>query len=211
MRLIILSATIFVQFSLIAQTFQYEELAFRRKSSKFVTYSSGSVVFAFHVKDTAYTTEEGYDVKFPLLKKRWELNLSDSTVSVCVTIDKSGLHNLVANYKDKPDWIITGNSKVINGQNCLEALIGPSQPTRDWVRAWYDPKVPLPIGPEGYWGLPGIIVRLESERPNYYIQLIGKSLDSPVIECLSDAIVVTSTQIIRPYNIPIKVLKGKGR
>lgn len=63
-------------------------------------------------------------------------------------------------------WNITTEKKIINGFECVKA-IGHHTPshykTGYEVVAWFTPKLPLPYGPRGFSGLPGLILELEEK------------------------------------------------
>jgi len=77
---------------------------------------------------------------------------------------------------ESPDWMITGERKFSNGRTLIEATASVQLPIyregkKTLVRAFYDPSIPLPYGPAGYHGLPGLILELylETEEPKGFI------------------------------------------
>lgn len=59
-----------------------------------------------------------------------------------------------------PKWKILDKIKDVNGYICMQAE------TRDTIKnqvihAWFTDQIPYPFGPEGYGGLPGMILELE--------------------------------------------------
>ena len=57
-------------------------------------------------------------------------------------------------------WKLTGESKKINGYDCMKATY--TQPERNQpVVAWFAEAIPTPSGPAGYGGLPGLILELD--------------------------------------------------
>lgn len=58
-------------------------------------------------------------------------------------------------------WTLQDGEKDIMGLKCYRACIGDS------VTAWYCMEIPISQGPEGYWGLPGIILDLETPTASY--------------------------------------------
>lgn len=71
---------------------------------------------------------------------------------------ESDLHN----YEWKP-----GTEQVrILGYNCMSATreVGDKE-----VKAWFMPSIPIPLGPEEYYGLPGLILAVEVEGKNVFM------------------------------------------
>lgn len=62
------------------------------------------------------------------------------------------------------NWKFTNESKVIDGYNTLKATLSVydeiSAHTFE-MEAWYTPEIPLPYGPAGFGGLPGLILELK--------------------------------------------------
>lgn len=68
---------------------------------------------------------------------------------------------LIESNTDTAQWKLTGNQKVILDLNCLEAeLVGGSKK----INAWFAPTIPVSTGPDGYTGLPGLILALDIEN-----------------------------------------------
>ncbi len=92
-------------------------------------------------------------------------------------------------------WQITNETKIIGGYNCLKAThIEPvskndleayeryqekikngkssffemKKPESQTVTAWYTSEIPVSFGPNGVWGLPGLILQLENENYIYF-------------------------------------------
>src|SRR5690606_10362733 len=59
------------------------------------------------------------------------------------------------------DWKITKETKNILGYDCYKATSQLSDSTK--VVAWYAPKLQFKTGPDQFWGLPGLILLVETE------------------------------------------------
>ena len=72
---------------------------------------------------------------------------------------KESLHQLYL-IKDtiQNDWTITYEKKTIGGFKCYKAT-KKCKCGRDIV-AWFTPEIPVPFGPAGYGGVPGLILQL---------------------------------------------------
>ena len=64
---------------------------------------------------------------------------------------------LITTSTDTTKWKMTGNQKTILEIPCMEAeLMGAASKTR----AWFAPSIAVSVGPDGYTGLPGLILSL---------------------------------------------------
>lgn len=61
------------------------------------------------------------------------------------------------------NWIISKETKEIAGFPVLKATATLDDKYKTKVNAWYAPKLSFKNGPEKFWGLPGIILELETE------------------------------------------------
>ncbi|NRD18463.1 GLPGLI family protein [Winogradskyella eckloniae] len=57
------------------------------------------------------------------------------------------------------EWILTEESKVIDGYTCYLATI--DKLNDKILKAWYTPEIPVKHGPKGFNGLPGLILEIE--------------------------------------------------
>jgi GLPGLI family protein len=95
----------------------------------------------------------------------------------------------------KIDWQITNETKIIGDYNCVKAtytepvskndleayeryqektkngkssLFEMKKPEPKTITAWYTSEIPVSFGPNGVWGLPGLILQLENENYIYF-------------------------------------------
>jgi GLPGLI family protein len=95
----------------------------------------------------------------------------------------------------KIDWQITNETKIIGDYNCVKAtyiepvskndleayerqqekikngkttLFQMKKPQPQTITAWYASEIPVSFGPNGVWGLPGLILQLENENYIYF-------------------------------------------
>lgn len=59
------------------------------------------------------------------------------------------------------DWKLINQDTIINGYACKKATV--SYAGRDWS-AWYNPEIPITIGPYKFHGLPGLIMLLRDSE-----------------------------------------------
>lgn len=88
---------------------------------------------------------------------------------------------LVEAKTDTVQWKLTGNQKAVLEYNCMEAeLVGAKKKTI----AWFAPAIPVSTGPDGYVGLPGLILAMDIEdgKTTYTAQVINlKEIDASLI------------------------------
>jgi len=84
------------------------------------------------------------------------------------------------------DWVLSGESKEINGILCYKATqtITYNNGVKDFtkvVTAWYAPSIPYSFGPNGYGGLPGLILELNDRFVTFGLKSIKFSDNEPKI------------------------------
>lgn len=67
------------------------------------------------------------------------------------------------------DWKLINETQTINTFSCKKATL--RYKGRDWI-AWYTPEIPLPYGPYKFTGLPGLVIKMESEDGEFSFELI---------------------------------------
>ena len=72
------------------------------------------------------------------------------------------------------DWNITTENKEIINKKCTKAPLKDNPP----IVAWFTSEIPVSFGPMGYYGLPGLILQLETPSKNYIIQEISVSKEN---------------------------------
>ncbi len=61
------------------------------------------------------------------------------------------------------DWKITKETKEIAGFPVLKATAVLTDPYKTELEAWYSPKLSSKTGPDKFWGLPGLILEIETQ------------------------------------------------
>ncbi|QOD61214.1 GLPGLI family protein [Polaribacter haliotis] len=79
-------------------------------------------------------------------------------------------YNVDFSYKMR-DWELSNEFKIIDGFTCYKATKKEVLRFGSIIEytAWYAPKIPVPYGPGGYGGLPGLILKLEIGNRFYYM------------------------------------------
>jgi len=65
---------------------------------------------------------------------------------------------LVESKLENKGWKLDPTRKKIGGYVCMKATMNLDG---DTVTAWFAPEIPVPAGPSGYYGLPGIVLAVE--------------------------------------------------
>ncbi len=87
-------------------------------------------------------------------------------------------YNISSSFID--DWKLIDEFKLIDNYKCFKAITTKRYIDRHGrlnsvpVTAWYNPQIPIPIGPKNYVGLPGLILELNEgvNRLTYYVTSI---------------------------------------
>lgn len=82
------------------------------------------------------------------------------------------------------DWNIQNESKIIDGYTCYKAVssfvsTSPNGKAKYPVIAWFCPKIPVPLGPKGYGGLPGLILELQERHVVFGAKSIALNIQDP--------------------------------
>ncbi|MDY8137382.1 GLPGLI family protein [Aquimarina sp. 2201CG5-10] len=66
------------------------------------------------------------------------------------------------------DWTLTDETKIIKGYSCKRAFYNTTglNGEKNVISAWYSEDIPTNDGPIGYWGLPGLILEIQSNNLN---------------------------------------------
>ena len=117
---------------------------------------------AISSNNTTYLKEHTYGVfSFYIYK---DYRKEKMTVS-----DQISYHRFTYDDELKPqDWIIMEDTTTILGYSCQKAKC--SYRGRDW-KAWFAPDIPINEGPWKFYGLPGLIMKLEDTESHYSFEV----------------------------------------
>lgn len=95
-----------------------------------------------------------------------------------------------------PRWKMTEETKVINDKKCKKAI------ARDLLRAeaWYTTEIPFGYGPLGYYGLPGLIVELDTPSEIYVLRNLEYLLTAPEMKSPAKGLVVSDSEFDKIQN-----------
>lgn len=121
-------------------------------------------------------------------------NVSDQTY--IEEEDLMGKSFLVMDSLNTMDWELTGETKQIGNYTCQEAKYSrivdskrfstgmeEMETVKDTVNVvvWFTPQIPVPHGPNQYWGLPGLILEVQNQGSTLICQkIVLNPSDEPV-------------------------------
>lgn len=139
--------------------------------------------------------------KMPLMVDRLNIyvNLNDSSK---VTQSKYAEKLYVVKGKAaKLDWDIDGRAETILGRTCYKATLRQDST----VTAWFTTDVPMACGPLGYYGLPGLVVRMTTPVYTLDLESIAEA-DNVVLKEPEEGIAVTEEEYIEKVDKGYKKL-----
>lgn len=115
---------------------------------------------------------------------------------------------LVEAKTDTVQWKLTGNQKTVLEYTCLEAeLVGANKKTV----AWFAPTIPVSSGPDGYVGLPGLILAMDIDngKTTYAAQAVNlKDIDAKLIVKPKEGKKVTKSEYRKIVDEKMKEMNG---
>ena len=90
------------------------------------------------------------------------------------------VQNYAFSTKNELKWIIGTEKDTLSGYSCVKATV--SYAGRDY-EAWFVPEIPISDGPYIFWGLPGLIVKLNDTRNHYIFTMVQlKEYDQEIMD-----------------------------
>lgn len=118
------------------------------------------------------------------------------SLSVIQTNTSLGKIFLIKN--ELPSWIITKETKMIDGLECIKAyttnLSGDKK--RPAATVWFSPSIPVNYGPMQYFGLPGLIIEVQFGKMTLIAEKISLNKKNVVIEKPQKAPIVTPEEFM---------------
>ena len=87
-------------------------------------------------------------------------------------------------------WKLTDETRVIHGKNCKKAIARGLLK----VEAWYTPDIPFNYGPLGYFGLPGLIMELDTPSDLYTLNSFEYLLQEPDLKSPAKGLEVSEAE-----------------
>jgi GLPGLI family protein len=135
--------------------------------------TGGGGTFYKNVKDKAYTVDKEFMgkeflVKDSLANLNWKMEAETRVIGgyTCykATAIKEASKTDFRNFRPKKEEEIkkdTDKHSEEKKTNFMDAIELPKEIT---ITAWYTPEIPVNQGPEGYWGLPGLILEVNDGK-----------------------------------------------
>ncbi|WP_405575050.1 GLPGLI family protein [Winogradskyella sp. Asnod2-B02-A] len=113
--------------------------------------------------------------------------------SLKVVQSNTSLGKLYLIKKDSPNWVITKETKMIDGLTCTKAYSTILEGDKEKVgaTAWFCPSIPVGFGPLEYFGLPGLIIELQFSKMTFIAEKINLNKKNVVIEKHKNAPILT--------------------
>lgn len=179
----------------------------------------GLAQFVYHKNDTTLVNNEG--MKFYHYDEHYENYFKLSTKKIIELRILKDNTPLISSWDADLIWHITDETKVINGYKAQKATtkshsIGGTSNIEGYgdAIAWFTTDIPLGVGPERYYGLPGLIVLLEFElvKKKYFtLKEISYDIEIPKIKIPTAGIKVSKEQILEPWTISKKWLRKQKK
>lgn len=109
-------------------------------------------------------------------------------------------------------WKLSGETKKVNGYDCMQATYANPERKQNVV-AWFTDAIPVPSGPAGYGGLPGLILELDmNEGETIYTaaNLNFKKLENSDLKQPSAGKKVTEAEFNKIRDDYMKEMGGSG-
>lgn len=134
------------------------------------SFMGGGGTYYKNVKDKTYTVDKEFMgkeflVKDTLTTYKWKMESETRVIggyncykaTAVVPASKTDFRN----YRPKKEDEITAKKADEKSTNFMDSVDLPKEIT---ITAWYTPEIPLNQGPEGYWGLPGLILEVNDGK-----------------------------------------------
>jgi len=133
------------------------------------SFTGGGGTYYKNVKDKTYTVDKEFMgkeflVKDTLTQMKWKMEGETRVIggyncykaTAVVPINKSDFRN----FRPKEDK----KTKEAATEKKSSIMVMIEMPKEQTITAWYTPEIPVNQGPEGYWGLPGLILEVNDGR-----------------------------------------------
>jgi GLPGLI family protein len=142
-----------------------------------ISLESGNLIFKLFINDSISYFIENNGISTENLPTKLAILKTKYITPIYCKADKSFLFNNSPNFrffnnneyliskKSKSDWVITDESKMIDGNLCYKAITtdidyGGRDKNEYQITAWFCPKIPFGFGPVYYGNLPGLILEI---------------------------------------------------
>lgn len=133
----------------------------------------------FNEKASLYTHEDqqgqSEDGRWTWQKDEYYVSRNFEKESMTDVIETLGKTYIVEDSLRKPVWKVMNQIKDVNGYICMKAET--TDPIRGQkISAWFAQDIPVPAGPERYFGLPGLIMELDINEGDVILEAVKVEL-----------------------------------
>ncbi|MGL2986990.1 GLPGLI family protein [Flavobacterium sp. RSSA_27] len=142
-----------------------------------MSFSGGGGTYYKNVKDKTYTVDKEFMgkeflVKDTLTHMKWKMEGETRVIggytcykaTAVVPINKSDFRNFRPKVDKKTKEGTDKDKKEASTEKKSSIMDMIEMPKEQTITAWYTPEIPVNQGPEGYWGLPGLILEVNDGR-----------------------------------------------
>lgn len=200
------------------QNYKFDELSylfFNSKKSYFLSlnkYKSDSTLHSLKNNKNATITNS---LNRPRYTSNFNFSIEKANDSIIFKEKIAGVGNFIYFEKNnlKNNWKIDLQELKVLGYNCKRASL--TYGGRIWY-AWFTNEIPVSEGPYKFSGLPGLILRIEDSKKQYYIEAIGISkteFPENIIYKYSQEILTNREEFIKVkrnyYQNPVQASNGR--
>ncbi|OOV25508.1 GLPGLI family protein [Flavobacterium sp. LM5] len=141
------------------------------------SFTGGGGTYYKNVKDKTYTVDKEFMgkeflVKDTLTQMKWKMEGETRVIggyncykaTAVVPINKSDFRNFRPKEDKKAKETADKDKKEAATEKKSSIMDMIEMPKEQTITAWYTPEIPVNQGPEGYWGLPGLILEVNDGR-----------------------------------------------
>ena len=157
-----------------------------QRGAEFVHFNleANKLASYFEMKETMESTEVDFAMSFSLASTSY---YTEANSHQKMRYENGYLGEFRVNYTEKTEWKLENETKYIDGFLCLKAtseqvVVRPEKTFRHPIIAWYCPAIPFSFGPNGFNGLPGLILELQVRNITWGATKIELSKDDKIIE-----------------------------
>ena len=192
----------------------FTEIGKKIKDLKFVLQFNSEVAHFKEVESMANDSKSSASVKIAKITSGYsgETYYDLKAKKIITNMDISGEYYLIEKDFSSYEWVLTKENLIINGLSCYKAKTTFIKEGRRGVMkipivAWYTIDINISAGPDGFAGLPGLIIQLENDN---YVTMVDKIVieKKPVeIELPEDGKKMTQTEF---NNFMKKMSESRG-
>ena len=162
--LVIIPNSIFAQTS---AEIQYDYISYAKHiTPATLVVKDGNFWYSRHQEPATIKWDNGYE--FYYYKDYKDLYFDNAEKTLTQVFEQSKYPPFYGQWQANMKWDISQETKMIGGYNVQKATTTSLIDSTSFlmitkVIAWFTTEIPISAGPEGYYGLPGLIVKLEYE------------------------------------------------